>query len=120
MEQEKKNFTDRYNNLYKDLKSEVINLVQNNPYSKSDCLDFDVYKSNEAVQDILMDNMVQGYDEYASCFFDAYVREIFIYDDGTILVNAYSPLNDCYVDDVSISVDSLYTLWYILNEIKKL
>ena len=32
MEQEKKHFTDRYNNLLNDLKAEVINLVKSNPY----------------------------------------------------------------------------------------
>lgn len=48
MEQEKKNFSERYNNLLNDLKEEVFNLVKSNPYYKNKRLDFANYKSNDA------------------------------------------------------------------------
>jgi len=120
MEQEKKNFTDRYNNLLNDLQEEVINLVKSNPYYKNNRLDFDNYKSNDAVLDIVMDNIVQVYDDVGACFYDAYVQKICLCDDGQILVTAYGLNIGDDVDDVLMSVDNLYTLWYILNEIKKL
>ena len=120
MEQEKKNFTDRYNNLLIDLKAEVINLVKSNPYYENSRLNFDNYASNEAAQDILMDNIVQGYDDYASSSYDAYVRKICVYNDEDICVIAFAPNFGDDVDDVTLNVDTLYTLWNILTEINKL
>lgn len=119
MEQEKKNFTDRYNNLLNDLKAEVINLVKSNPYYKDSRLNFDNYASNEAAQDILMDNIIQGYDDYASSSYDAYVRKICVYNDEDICVIAFAPNFGDDVDDVTLNVDTLYTLWHMLTEINK-
>lgn len=120
MEQEKKNFSDRYNNLLNDLKLEVFNLVKSNPYYKNQRLDFANYKSNDAVQDILMDNIIQVYDDDAMCLYDAHVQKILICDDGDIFVNASAPNLGDDVVDVASNVDTLYTLWHILNEIDKL
>lgn len=119
MEQEKKNFTDRYNNLLNDLKAEVINLVKSNPYYENSRLNFDNYASNEAAQDILMDNIIQGYDDYASSSYDAYVRKICVYNDEDICVIAFAPNLGNDVDDVTLNVDTLYTLWHMLTEINK-
>lgn len=120
MEQEKKNFTDRYNNLLNDLKAEVINLAKSNPYYENSRLNFDNYASNEAVQDILTEHIIQGYDDYASAAYDACVRKICVYNDEEICVIAFAPNlgNDVY--DVTLNVDTIYTLWYILTEINKL
>lgn len=120
MEQEKKNFSERYNNLLNDLKEEVFNLVKSNPYYKNKRLDFANYKSNDAAQDILMDNIIQVYDDDAMSLYDAHVRKILINDDGDIFVNAFSLNLDDEIVNMVLNVDTLYTLWYILNEINKL
>lgn len=119
--QEKNNFTDRYNNLLNDLKAEVINLINNNPYYKDRYLDFDNYESNDIAQDILKDCMVQVYDEDDMCFYNAYVRKILLCDDSDIFITVFAPINDYYgADNVSMDVNTLYTLWNTLNKINNL
>lgn len=67
-----------------------------------------------------MDNIIQVYDDDAMSLYDAHVRKILICYDGDIFVNAFTPNLGDDVDDVASNVDTLYTLWHILNEINKL